>query len=147
MLSWSHQRHDDSRRVIPACFCSFLQSCTLTILIKSYPDQRQGKLKDERPALSERCVPNQVSLIKAARWHIGQVRSIGEFKPEGSCGRLKVDGHRLKRMVSAEVVMVGADTHLALFTDVADPDVLRQERIDAVQIEEAPFEFGLKGSP
>ena len=42
--------------------------------------------------------------------------------------------------------MVGADAHLTLFPDVADPNLLCQEGIDALQIEEQPFEFGLKRS-
>ena len=62
---------------IPANCCSFLQSRTLTILIKSYPCQRQGKLKDERPAFSERRIANQVGLIEFAGWHISQVHASG----------------------------------------------------------------------
>ena len=61
---------------IPANSCSFLQSRTLTILIKSYPCQRQGELKDERPAFGERRISHQVGLIEFARWHVGQVRAI-----------------------------------------------------------------------
>ena len=49
----------------------FLAISYLNILIKSYPDQGQRELKDERPVCGEQRVPNQVSLVKASRWYSG----------------------------------------------------------------------------
>ena len=75
------------------------------------------------------------------------MRAIGGRKAKGSGAGLKANRHGLKGMVAAQVVMVGADAHLTLFTNVARPDLLGQKRIDAFEIEEVPFEVRAKGPP
>jgi hypothetical protein len=75
------------------------------------------------------------------------VCAIRGIKPESARAGLKAHGHGLKGVVAAQVVMVGANADLALFADMARPDLLSQEGIHPLEIEEHPFEFRLKRPP
>ena len=75
------------------------------------------------------------------------MRAIRGFKPEGASVGLEANGHGLKGVVSPQIIMVRTNADLALFADMARPDLLCQEGIHPIEIEQHPFEFGLKRSP